>query len=351
MNPEPTPVRLPAVGIGTAAFGRLYSPVSARTAAETIERAVRSGIRYVDTAPGYGDGLSEHRIGGYLAGRTGSAPLVLSTKVGTLVDELPDVDLDDPDSLSMRPGRVHRGWSVREIRESVEASLRRLRTTFVDVALLHDPETHEDLAATTGYQGLRELRAEGVVGAIGVGCNHVDLALRLVERLELDYVLLAGRYTLLDQSALGELLPRALDRGTRIIAAGVFNSGILATGDPDGFYNYRKAPADIVDRVRRLAEVCHDHDVELRSAAAQFASGHPAVGTTVVGVRSPDEVTAMVEALSRPIPPDFWTALTARGLLPEDAPVPLHPPLAATTRPRDERQPDDHGLPPHGLRP
>ncbi|WP_116953406.1 aldo/keto reductase [Jiangella endophytica] len=316
---------LPPVGIGTAPFGRLYTPVSARTVAATLEAARAAGIGYLDTAPGYGDGLSEERIGRHLAA-SGTRP-VISTKVGTVVDALPPLDLGDPDAVTMEPGRVHRGWSVADVRRSVADSLARLRVDAVDVALLHDPETHEDEAATTAYEALRQLRVEGVIGAIGVGCNHVDVATRFVERLDLDYVLIAGRYTLLDHSALDDLLPRALDRGTRIIAAGVFNTGILASGQPGDRFHYRPAPDHIRERVGRLVELCDRHGVELGAAAAQFPSGHPAVASTVVGMRSPDEVLANVEALRRPIPATFWDELRERALLPATAPVPRVAPL------------------------
>ncbi|SEE74977.1 aldo/keto reductase [Jiangella alba] len=326
-----TAAPLPAVGIGTAAFGRLYAPVSARMAAATLESARAAGIDYIDTAPGYGDGLSEQRIGRHLAG-AGPRP-VISTKVGTVVDALPPIDLDDPDAVTMQPGRVHRGWTVADVRRSISDSLNRLGIDAIDIALLHDPETDEDQAATTAYEALRQLRAEGVVGAIGVGCNHVDVAIRFVRRLDLDYILIAGRYTLLDHSALDDLLPRALDRDTKIIAAGVFNSGILASGRADDRFHYRPAPEHVRERLQQLVAACARHDVELAAVAAQFPSGHPAVASTVVGVRSPDEVLANVEALRRPIPATFWDELRERALLPANAPVPSGPPLNAGVAP------------------
>ena len=293
---------------GGAPIGGLYAPVSDETAAATLQAAWDAGIRAFDTAPHYGVGLSERRIGDFLAGRP-RADFVVSTKVGRrLVPAVGSVDGADEFYGTLALSRV-RDYSADGARRSLEDSLRRLRLDRADIVLIHDPDEHLAEALEGAYPALAALRADGTVGAIGVGVNSASVAEWFVSRCDLDCVLVAGRYTLLDDSAARSLFPLCLDRGVAVLAGGVFNSGILAGGTQ---YDYVLAPRGVVARARRVAEVCARYDVPMAAAALRFVLRHPAVTAAVVGARSPDEISADAGYLGIPIPDVLWAELDSQ---------------------------------------
>ncbi|MEV4804145.1 aldo/keto reductase [Nonomuraea sp. NPDC049421] len=309
-------IDLPRVGFGGAPIGNLYDAVAEDQARATVEAAWQSGIRLYDTAPHYGLGVSERRIGAALAGRSG---YLLSTKVGRLLRPVTvtsseqggraELGFDEPDYLE-------RVWdfSGDGVRTSLAESLTRLELPGVDIAFIHDPDDHADQAIKEAYPALAELRAEGRIRAVGVGMNQWQVPLRFVRETDIDVVMLAGRYTLLDQSGL-PLLEECARRGVAVLAAGVFNSGLLATHEPAGTFDYLPAPEHLVAKARRIAAVCERHDVTLPQAALAFPLRHPAVTTIVVGARTPQEVQENTTLLDRPVPESLWTDLTAEGLL------------------------------------
>jgi len=290
---------------GGGPIGGLYAPVSDESAAATLQGAWDAGIRAFDTAPHYGVGLSEQRIGDFLAGRP-RAEFVVSTKVGRRL--MPAVGpVDGADGFYGTPElRRVRDYSADGALRSLEDSLRRLRLDRVDIALIHDPDEHMAEALDRAYPALARLRSEGAVGAIGVGVNSASLAEWFVTRCDLDCVLVAGRYTLLDDSAARSLFPLCLTRGVAVLAGGVFNSGILAGGDR---YDYALAPPGLLAQARRIAEVCARYDVPVAAAALRYVLRHPAVTAAVVGARTPDEIRADAGYLSLDIPDALWAEL------------------------------------------
>ncbi|MEV0996156.1 aldo/keto reductase [Nonomuraea sp. NPDC050202] len=305
-------IDLPRHGFGGAPIGNLYDEVAEEQARATVDAAWESGVRLYDTAPHYGLGLSERRLGAALAGRSG---YLLSTKVGRLLRPKASGDGRDDDVFDVA-GDLERVWdfSPGGVRASLDDSLVRLGLPAVDIALIHDPDDHVDQAITEAAPALAELRAEGRVRAIGVGMNQWEAPLRFVQETDIDVVMLAGRYTLLDQSGL-PLLDACAERGVQVLAAGVFNSGILATHEPSGTYNYAPAPPELLDRATRIARVCERHDVTLPHAAMAFPLRHPAIATIVLGARTPEEVRRNAELWSRPVPGELWAELEGEGLL------------------------------------
>ncbi|MEU1723619.1 aldo/keto reductase [Actinomadura sp. ATCC 39365] len=303
-------IDLPRVGLGGAPLGNLYQAVSGEQARATVDAAWDRGVRLFDTAPHYGLGLSERRLGAALAERSG---YVLSTKVGRLV--VPSRVRDDDEMFDVPVG-LGREWdfSADGVRDSLEDSLARLGLPEIDIALIHDPDDHLEQALAEAYPALAELREQGVVKAIGVGMNQWQAPLRFVRETGVDVVMLAGRYTLLDQSGL-PLLDECAERGVRVLAAGVFNSGLLATPAPSGTFDYAPAPAPLLDRAARIAAVCERHGVSLPQAAMAFPLRHPAVASIVLGARAPEEVLANAALWSRPVPEDLWLELAGEGLL------------------------------------
>jgi D-threo-aldose 1-dehydrogenase len=297
---------------GGAPIGGLYAPVSDQEAAATLQAAWDAGIRAFDTAPHYGVGLSERRIGDFLAGRP-RAEFVVSTKVGRrLVPATVSVDGVDEFFGTPELSRV-RDYSADGALRSLEDSLRRLRLDRVDIALIHDPDQHMAEALDGAYPALARLRADGTVGAIGVGVNSVSVAEWFVSRCDLDCVLVAGRYTLLDESAARSLFPLCRSRGVAVLAGGVFNSGILADPADGARYDYAPAGPAVLARARRIAEVCARYDVPVAAAALRYVLRHPAVTAAVVGARTADEIRADARYLSQPIPDALWADLTGLG--------------------------------------
>jgi D-threo-aldose 1-dehydrogenase len=321
-------VQVSAMGLGTAPLGGLFTRVTDGQADATILRALELGIRYIDTAPLYGHGLAERRVGATLRRR--GTRVVLSTKVGRLI--VPGT----PDAGGMfkggPPSRAIFDFSSDGVMRSLDESLARLGMDRVDVVYIHDPDDHSTEALEQAFPTLAKLRGSGVVGAIGVGMNQAEMLTRFVRETDVDCVLVAGRYSLLDQSAARELLPACRASGVGVVVGGVYNSGILASGTLDDSrpderapaltYDYRPAAPELVTRAQRIAAVCTSRGVPIKAAALQFPLAHPAVTCILVGARSPAEVEENVAMLSRPVPGELWDELRAAGLLPPDSLTP-----------------------------
>lgn len=305
------------LGFGAASIGNLYRPVSAETAREVLETAWDGGVRSFDTAPHYGLGLSERRLGAFLAERPRDS-YRLSTKVGRLL--VPNAAFaggTDTEGFAVPDDLVRRfDPSADGIRRSLDDSLQRLGLDRVDTLLLHDPDAYDlDRGLREGLPALAALRDEGVVSQVGVGVNSVDAALRAIREGDIDVVMIAGRYTLLEQPAAEALLPQAQARGVRVLAAAVFNSGLLAAADPSrAHYNYGAVPPELIARTALLREVSARHGVALPAAALQYPLRHPAVDRVVVGTARASSMRANIAHLNAPIPDVFWRELAERGL-------------------------------------
>jgi D-threo-aldose 1-dehydrogenase len=309
-----TGVALTELGLGTAQMGNLYTETTDEEAAAAFDAAWSAGVRYFDTAPHYGLGLAERRLGALLRGRR---DYVLSTKVGRRLEPTA-AGGRDPQGFAV-PATHRRVWdfSADGVRRSLDESLERLGLDHVDIVYVHDPDDHWEQAAREALPALTKLRDEGVVKAVGVGINQSGPAARFVRETDVDVVMIAGRYTLLEQGALDDLLPAALERGVGVVAAAVYNSGLLAgrRPAPDATYNYGPAPRHLLDRAGRLADVCERHGVTLPAAAVGFPLRHPAVVSVVVGARDREQVTAAVERYRTEVPAEVWAELTGEGLL------------------------------------
>ncbi|MFG2860060.1 aldo/keto reductase [Streptomyces sioyaensis] len=319
-----TGVTVPSLGLGCAPLGNLYRAIPERQAHEVVRAAFAAGVGYFDTAPHYGAGLSEERLGRALRGHD-RATYTLSTKVGRrLRPLLPGEEVSD-EGFVEAPARARvRDHSRDGIRATLEASLERLGVDAVDVVYLHDVEDHLREVYETGFPALAELRAQRMVRAIGFGMNHSGVLARLVSDLDVDVVLCAGRWTLLERTAFDDLLPVCLRRGTSVVVGGVYNSGLLADPSPGAPYNYTPAPAGLLTRAQQLSAVCAEFDVPLKAAALRFPFGHPAVASAVVGAATPGEMAENAALFTRHIPDELWHTLVARGLLDPDLPLPLN---------------------------
>jgi D-threo-aldose 1-dehydrogenase len=306
------------VGLGTAALGGMFEAVGDEAAELTVEQAWLRGVRLFDTAPLYGLGLAESRLGRSLAAKPRDEYL-LATKVGRLLRAGAPPDPDQPHWRAAPPLNPVFDFSYDGVLRSVAESLERLGLDRIDILHIHDPDAHHDEALGGAYRALEQLRSEGVIGFVGAGMNQVDLLVQFAREADFDCVLVAGRYTLLDQSALRELLPLCSERGIAVIAGGVFNSGILAGGS---HFDYRAATPAVVERAQRLRAVCDRHGVPLSAAALQFPRAHPAVACVLLGSRSAEELDQCLDLLALPLPPELWSDLQAEGLLPPHAPVP-----------------------------
>jgi len=317
-------VALSTLSLGCAQLGNLFREVSDADALATVDRAWQLGIRYFDTAPHYGLGLSERRLGAALSSRPRDA-YVLSSKVGRLLEPVDRVEgLDDGGFVVPATHRRVFDFSRDGILRSLSESLERLATDRLDVVYLHDPDDHVADVLAAGYPTLDELRREGVVRAIGAGMNDAARLARLVRETDMDVVMLAGRYTLLEQDSLDDLMPLCMERGVGVVAAGVFNSGLLARRSPGrgAKYNYVEASPELLQRARAIAIVCERYGTMLPEAALAFAGAHPAVVSVCVGARSATQIERNAALSKKPIPRDLWAELKAKVLLREDAPVP-----------------------------
>lgn len=293
------------VGLGGAALGNLYSPVSEADADATVATAWERGVRLFDTAPLYGHGLSEERLGRALA-RFPRDETVLCTKVGRVL--VPGDAPGDSIFAEVPPVRPEFDFSAAGVEGSLAASLERLGVDRLDVVHVHDPEDHLSQVVAETYPALSRCRDEGLVGAVGLGTNVADTASFLLDRVELDWLLLAGRFTLLDRTGTA-VLDRCASLGVEVIAAGVFNSGLLADPSAGAHYFYEPAPADIVARARALAAVCERFGVPLAAAAIQFPLRHPAVTLVLPGARSAAEIGTDLDFLDVVIPDELWAEL------------------------------------------
>jgi D-threo-aldose 1-dehydrogenase len=316
------------IGLGTAPLGNLFTIVSEEDAAQSVRRAHALGVRYFDTAPHYGSGLSEHRVGAALRGVERES-FVLSTKVGRLLSPDDKAPRDQHGYVGVLRFRQRFDYSYDGAMRSIEDSLQRLGLARIDIAFIHDidafthgaeaqPQRFRE-AMEGAYPALAELKSAGTIGAVGLGVNESRVCLDALRHGDFDGFLLAGRYTLIDQSAFPELLPACLARGARIILGGPYNSGILARGAVTGAtFDYRPANPAILERVRAVSAICDSFGVPLQAAALQFPLRHPAVATVLPGARSAAEVEANLRFAAHPIPADFWRALQDARLLPPE---------------------------------
>jgi D-threo-aldose 1-dehydrogenase len=315
---------LGVLSLGCAQIGNLYHEVSDADARATVDSAWEWGMRYFDTAPHYGLGLSERRLGLALAERPRNE-FVLSTKVGRLLEPVDVVKGLDDDGFIV-PATHRRRWDFSRdgIRRSLSASLQRLGLDRVDIVYLHDPDDHWNEALETGFPALAELRAEGMVTAIGVGMNQAAMLADFVRHTDLDLLMLAGRYTLLEQDSLDDVLPLCEERGVAVVAAGVFNSGLLAHAHPKAGsrHDYAEAPPEVLERARAMAAICERHGTTLPAAAIAFPLGHPAVVSVCLGARSPSQIERNARLHREGVPQEAWVELKASGLLRDGAPVP-----------------------------
>ncbi|MFG3009354.1 aldo/keto reductase [Streptomyces cinerochromogenes] len=313
-------VEVTPLGFGAAALGNLYTPVSDEQAHAAVRAAWQRGIRYFDTAPHYGLGLSERRLGAVLCAYD-RARYTVSTKVGRRLDPADGTGDDLAHGFAV-PATHHRvrDFTADGVRRTLEASLERLGLDRVDLVYLHDPDDHAEQAFREGYPALEKLRAEGVVGAIGAGMNQAEMLTRFVRDTDVDVVLCAGRYTLLDQSAAAQLLPEAERRGVSVVIGGPFNSGLLADPTPRATYDYTRAPRELLDRALRIQEAAERHGTTLRAAALAFCSAHPAVASVLAGARSAAEVHDCADQFEATVPDAFWRELREAGLLPPEEP-------------------------------
>jgi len=322
-----TSLQLTELGLGCAAMAGNHRPVSNRDIHDAIKSGLAAGIRFVDTAPFYGFGRSEHFVG---AGIRGKENIVLSTKAGRLMKKEPipaDLQADWPGSF---PFNTVYDYTYDGVMRSYEDSMQRLGVDKIDVLLLHDigemqhgPELNKKLfadAMSGGYKALDELRSSGEIQAIGLGVNEREVCIAAMEHGHWDAFLLAGRYTLLEQDPLNNLLADCEKAGTGIILGGPYNSGLLAGGDT---WNYAKAPAEVMDKARAIAKVCESHNVPMPAAALQFPLGHPIVASVIPGARSQTEMEQNIEMFNMTIPPSLWTDLQNEKLLDARAPLPV----------------------------
>jgi D-threo-aldose 1-dehydrogenase len=324
-----TRLEVSTLGLGCGPLGGLFERIDEAAATATVAAALGAGITYFDTAPFYGHGLSEHRLGTGL--RHARERAVISTKVGRLLRPAGPGGPAPGMFHEMLPFDVVYDYSRDGVLRSVEDSLQRLGTDRVDILYVHDVSRRwlgdavEDRFRELmdgGYPALAELRGAGVVGAIGAGMNDTGMLTRLAHAGDFDVFMLAGRYTLLDQSGLDGLFQACAARTVSVVAAGPFNSGILATGARAGAkFFYADAPADILDRTRRIERICADHGVPLATAALRFALRHPVVASVATGMVSPDEVARNVAAITAPVPASLWSDLASAGLLHPGTPV------------------------------
>ena len=315
-------VEVTELGFGGGPLGGLFTQLDDDTAAAALAAAWDCGIRYFDTSPHYGIGQSERRIGSFLRGKP-RAEFTLSTKVGRLL--IPQEAAGRMDESFQVPATHRRVWDFSRdgVLRSFEDSLARLDTDRIDVLFLHDAEDHFEAALRDGYPALAELRAQHAVGAIGAGMYDTAKLTRLVQETDVDVVMLAGRYTLLNHSAVDDLLPACAARGVSVLAVSVFNSGILATPRPaaGATFDYEPAAPELLRRAHRIADVCEAYGVTLPQAAMAFPLLHPVVAGIVIGMRSAEEAQRNAEAFRAEVPAGLWADLRSEGLLDERAAI------------------------------
>ena len=320
-----------AFGFGTAPVGNIFHKIDEETSAGMFQASWEAGVRYFDTAPMYGHGLSELRTGQSLRWKNRD-DLILSSKVGRRLVPAKRSTIDFAPWNNAAPFNMEFDYTYDGTMRAFEDSLQRLALERMDICFIHDidvftrgseqPEVFKQ-AMDGSWRALEKLRDEGVVKAIGVGVNEWQVCQAALEARDFDCFLLAGRYTLLEQESQDTFLPMCEERGAAVVVGGGFNSGILATGAKEGAkYNYAPAPADILDRVTKIEAVCADHNVPLPAAALQFVVAHPAIPSFIAGTRTVAQLQQNLDWFSHPIPTEFWAELKHKGLLRDDAPVP-----------------------------
>ncbi len=317
-------LRVGPYGFGVAPIANLGRVIDPGDARDALDAAWARGIRYFDTAPHYGVGLGEHRLGSFLRDQPRDE-FVVSTKVGRLLVPGPDGVRTDTQGFDVRTPLVRQlDYSRDGILRSVEESLQRMGLDRIDIVFVHDPDDHYNEAMDGAFPALEELRSQGMITSYGAGMNQSAMLADFVRNTDADVVMCAGRYSLLEQGPLDDLLPVALERGVSVVAAAVFNSGLLARDRPpaDATYNYAPPSPEILARVNALADVCESHGVSLPAVAVQFALGHPAVATVCIGARSAEQVERNAALFSVDIPAALWKQLTDDGLIRPDSPTP-----------------------------
>jgi D-threo-aldose 1-dehydrogenase len=317
-----TSVALTEVGFGAADIGNLYRAISDQDAEEAIHAAWQAGIRYFDTAPHYGLGLSERRLGQALK-HFPRDEFVVSSKVGRLLVPNPHPTGRDTEGFAVPDNlRRERDYSRDGVLRSIDDTLARTGLDRLDVVYVHDPDDYWQQAATEAIPTLADLRSQGVVGAIGAGLNQSPMLARFLRETPVDLVMMAGRYTLLEQDALDDALATAAAEGKSVVAVGVFNSGILAQSrpGPGAKFNYEDAPAELIARAQQIADICEQHGTNLPAAAIAFPLAHPCVVNVTLGMRSAAQVQQNVNLYNARVPPGLWSDLRAAGLLRPDAP-------------------------------
>lgn len=305
-------LKVSAFGVGTAPLGGLFASVEDVEASSVISAALEAGITYFDTAPFYGNGSSERRIGSTLSTVPRSA-FRISSKVGRIL--VPGLSNEPNEYRDLDPFTPVYDYSAGAVRSSLESSLERLGIDSIDILFIHDPEGHMDQALTEAYPELDRMRSEGLVSSIGVGTNWAETGTRFVRETDIDVALVAGRYTLIDQIALDEFLPEALRRNVSVVGAGVFNSGVLVNPVEGATYNYAPASPEILDKARRINDVVTEFGCSVASVGLQFPLRHPAYKSVLSGVRSVEELDNNIEAFDAEIPEGVWDALEASGLV------------------------------------
>ncbi|HTJ72525.1 MAG TPA: aldo/keto reductase [Actinospica sp.] len=312
-----TNIELTELGFGAAVIGNLYRATSDQEAADAVAAAWDAGIRYFDTAPHYGLGLSERRLGAALREHPRDQ-YVVSSKVGRLL--VPNEQPRGTDSEGFDvPDDLRRQWDFSRdgVLRSIEATLERTGLDRIDIVYVHDPDEHWREAADQAMPALAELRDQGVIGAIGAGMNQSAMLARFLRETAADIVMLAGRFTLLDQSALDDVMPAAVELGKSVVAVGVFNSGLLSRDRPaaGAKYDYEDAPPELLARAHAVADVCEAHGTTLPAAAIAFPFTHPAVVNVTLGMRTRDQVVRNAELRAQPVPDELWADLAERGLI------------------------------------
>jgi D-threo-aldose 1-dehydrogenase len=324
-------ISVPMLGFGAAPLGELFEHLSEDQAQSIIRAAWDGGIRYYDTSPCYGHGLSEHRLG-YFLRQQARDDYLLSTKVGRVYKASRDSNYRSGHWIGGLPFELQFDYSYTGIMRSFEDSLMRLGLNRVDLLVIHDLDigyhgdnlaAHQSMLESNGWKALDELRASGVVGAIGAGINDESMMPYFLERYELDFMLVAMPYTLLNQVALEKAFPACAAKDVSVVIGSPYASGILATGAvPGAMYNYAGADEKVLAHVRALEAACLHHAIDLSTAAIQFPLGHSCVAAIIPGATRPEHVLKNIENLTRPVPPAFWAELVNEGLLPPDCPIP-----------------------------
>ena len=310
-----------SIGLGSAPLGGLFSAVSDADAEATVAKAWSLGVRFYDTAPLYGFGVAEHRLGAFLRQQPRDS-YAISTKVGRLLRPPGPGTVEDDHFKDVPALRPLFDFSYDGVMRSVEESLDRLGLDRVDVLLVHDPDDHYDDAVSGAFRALVRLRDDGTVKAIGSGMNQSEMLTRFAEAVPVDCFLLAGRYTLLDQGALNALFPVCVAKNIGILLGGIYNSGILANPHAGAKFNYEDADAALVARALELDQLCRKHGTELKAAALQFCMAHPAVTVAVMGARNAAEVADNIAMSEYAVPQAFWQELRAKNLVDARAPLP-----------------------------